>query len=55
MEYPASSRIMVSSARQVRSATYPVWVYFVVPGLALLIQVYLPLFQTSPASNCRFS
>jgi len=46
MEYPASSRIMVSSARQVRSATYPVWVYFVVPGLALLIQVYLPLFQT---------
>jgi rod shape-determining protein MreD len=46
MEYPASSRIMVSSARQVRSATYPVWVYFVIPGLALLIQVYLPLFET---------
>ncbi|HWF11428.1 MAG TPA: rod shape-determining protein MreD [Bryobacteraceae bacterium] len=37
---------MVSSARQVRSANYPVWVYFVVPLLALLIQVYLPLFQT---------
>lgn len=37
---------MVDSARQVRSATYPVWVYFVVPLLALLIQVYLPLFET---------
>ena len=46
MEYPASSRIMVDSARQVRSATYPVWVYFAIPLLALLIQVYLPLFQT---------
>lgn len=46
MEYPAASRIMVDSARQVRSATYPIWVYFVVPLVALLIQVYLPLFQT---------
>jgi rod shape-determining protein MreD len=46
MEYPASSRIMVDNARQVRSATYPVWVYFAVPLLALLIQVYLPLFRT---------
>lgn len=46
MEYPASSRIMVDSARQVRSAIYPVWVYFAIPLLALLIQVYLPLFQT---------
>src|SRR6185312_7017542 len=46
MEYPAGSRIMVSSARQVRSATYPWWVYIVVPLFALLIQVYLPLFQT---------
>jgi rod shape-determining protein MreD len=46
MEYPASSRIMVDSPRQVRSAIYPVWVYFVVPLLALLVQVYLPLFQT---------
>ena len=43
----ASSRIMVDSARQVRSATYPVWVYFAVPLLALLVQVYLPLFETS--------
>src|SRR5580700_10100929 len=46
MEYPVTNRIMVDSARQVRSATYPVWVYFAVPLLALLIQVYLPLFQT---------
>ncbi|HVV45771.1 MAG TPA: rod shape-determining protein MreD, partial [Bryobacteraceae bacterium] len=46
MEYPAGSRIMVSSARQVRSAAYPVWVYFAVPLAALLIQVYLPLFET---------
>lgn len=46
MEYPAGSRMMVDSARQVRSATYPFWVYLAVPLLALLIQVYLPLFQT---------
>jgi rod shape-determining protein MreD len=42
----AGNRIMVDSARQVRSASYPLWVYFAVPLLALLIQVYLPLFQT---------
>ena len=46
MEYPAGGRIMVDSARQVRSAAYPVWVYFAIPLLALLVQVYLPLFQT---------
>lgn len=46
MEYPVSSRIMVDSARQVRSATYPIWVYFAIPLLALLVQVYLPLFET---------
>jgi rod shape-determining protein MreD len=46
MEYPASTRIMVDSARQVRSASYPLWVYFAIPLLALLIQVYLPLFET---------
>jgi rod shape-determining protein MreD len=46
MEYPASGRIMVDSARQVRSASYPFWVYIAVPVLALLVQVYLPLFQT---------
>jgi rod shape-determining protein MreD len=46
MEYPASGRIMVDSARQVRSASYPIWVYFGVPLAALLVQVYLPLFET---------
>lgn len=45
MEYSAS-RIMVDSSRQVRSATYSWWVYLVVPLLALLVQVYLPLFET---------
>lgn len=45
MEYSAG-RIMVDSSRQVRSATYSWWVYLVVPLLALLIQVYLPLFET---------
>jgi rod shape-determining protein MreD len=44
MEY--GGRIMVDSAHQVRRATYPVWVFIAVPLLALLIQVYLPLFQT---------
>jgi rod shape-determining protein MreD len=46
MEYPATSRIMVDSPRQVRSAVYPWWVFIAVPLLALLIQVYLPLFET---------
>jgi rod shape-determining protein MreD len=46
MEYPAGSRVMINSARQARSSTYPFWVFFVVPLVALLIQVYLPLFQT---------
>jgi len=46
MEYPATSRVMVDGPRQVRSASYPIWVYFAVPLIALLIQVYLPLFQT---------
>ncbi len=46
MEYPSGGRIMVDSARQVRSATYPLWVYFAIPLLSLLIQVYLPLFET---------
>jgi rod shape-determining protein MreD len=45
MEYSAG-RIMVDSSRQGRSATYSWWVYLVVPLLALLIQVYLPLFET---------
>jgi rod shape-determining protein MreD len=45
MEYSAG-RIMVDSSRQVRSATYSWWVYLVIPLLSLLIQVYLPLFET---------
>jgi rod shape-determining protein MreD len=45
MEYSAS-RIMVDSSRQVRSATYSWWVYLLIPLLSLLIQVYLPLFET---------
>ncbi len=45
MEYSAG-RIMVDSSRQVRSASYSWWVYLVIPLLSLLIQVYLPLFET---------
>jgi rod shape-determining protein MreD len=45
MEYPAG-RIMVDSARVVRSTSYPLWVFIVIPLAALLIQVYLPLFET---------
>ncbi len=40
------NRILVDDARQVRRARYPVWVFIVVPLSALLIQIYLPLFQT---------
>ena len=39
-------RILVNDARQVRRAKYQVWVFVAIPVLALLIQVYLPLFQT---------
>jgi rod shape-determining protein MreD len=39
-------RILVDDAHQVRRARYPIWMYFVVPLSALLIQIYLPLFQT---------
>jgi rod shape-determining protein MreD len=46
MRYPSTGRIMVDSAREVRRAYYPIWVYFGIPLGALLIQVYLPLFQT---------
>jgi rod shape-determining protein MreD len=42
----SAGRILVDDARQVRRARYPVWVFFVVPLMALLIQIYLPLFQT---------
>ena len=40
------NRILVDDARQLKSVKYPIWVYIVVPLVALLIQVYLPLFQT---------
>ena len=38
--------ILVDDARQVRRARYPTWVFIVVPLTALLIQIYLPLFET---------
>jgi rod shape-determining protein MreD len=45
MEF-STGHILVDDARQVRRARYPIWVFFTVPPLALLIQIYLPLFQT---------
>ena len=42
----SSGRILVDDARQVRRVRYPLWVFIVVPLTALLIQIYLPLFQT---------
>ena len=42
----SSGRILIDDARQVRRARYPMWVFFAVPLTALLIQIYLPLFQT---------
>lgn len=45
MEY-SPERILASDARLLRSSRYPVWVFIAIPVLALLIQVYLPLFQT---------
>lgn len=45
MDY-STERLLVDDARQVRSTKYPVWVFFAIPLLALLIQVYLPLFET---------
>jgi rod shape-determining protein MreD len=42
----SSGRILVDDARQVRRSKYPLWIFFAAPLLALLIQVYLPLFQT---------
>lgn len=42
----SNGRILVDDARQVRRTKYPLWAFFVVPLLALIIQVYLPQFQT---------
>src|SRR5580658_6742189 len=42
----SSERILVDDARLVRRTKYPLWLFFAAPLLSLLIQVYLPLFQT---------
>ncbi|MDE3196584.1 MAG: rod shape-determining protein MreD [Acidobacteriota bacterium] len=42
----SSEHILVDDARQVRETKYPWWVFLGVPASALLIQIYLPLFQT---------
>jgi rod shape-determining protein MreD len=39
-------RVLIDTSREVRRTHYPVWAFFLVPLVALLIQVYLPLFQT---------
>ena len=41
-----TEHFLVDDARQMQSAKYPAWVFLVVPLASLLIQVYLPLFQT---------
>jgi rod shape-determining protein MreD len=41
----SSDRILVDDARQVRRTKYPWWLFLAAPVAALLIQVYLPLFQ----------
>ena len=38
--------MLVDNAREVRRATFPVWIYVAIPLAALLVQVYLPLFET---------
>jgi rod shape-determining protein MreD len=42
----STERILVDDARQVRRTKFPLWLFFAVPVIALIIQVYLPLFQT---------
>jgi rod shape-determining protein MreD len=42
----SNERILVDDARQVRRTKYPLWLFLAVPLIALIIQVYLPLFQT---------
>jgi rod shape-determining protein MreD len=41
-----TERPLVDDARRVRRTRYPWWVFFAAPLLALLIQVYIPLFET---------
>jgi len=42
----STERILVDDARQVRRTKFALWVFFVVPLASLIVQVYLPLFQT---------
>src|SRR6266567_6379265 len=42
----STERLLVDDARQLRRTKYPFWVFFAAPLLALLIQIYLPLFET---------
>jgi rod shape-determining protein MreD len=42
----SSEHILLDDARQVRESKFPLWVFFVIPVTALIVQVYLPLFQT---------
>jgi rod shape-determining protein MreD len=42
----SSERLLVDDARQVRRTKYPLWAFFAVPLGALIVQVYLPQFQT---------
>jgi rod shape-determining protein MreD len=41
-----NAHILVDNANDMRSTRYPIWVYIAIPLACLLIQVYLPLFQT---------
>ena len=42
----STDRILVDDARQVRRTKFALWVFFAIPLAALIIQVYLPLFET---------
>ncbi len=42
----STERILVDDARQVRRTRFALWVFFAVPLTSLIVQVYLPLFQT---------
>ena len=45
MEY-ASEGLIATEARRARRTQFSIWMLLITPALALLIQVYLPLFQT---------
>ena len=42
----STDRILVDDARQVRRTKFSLWVFVAIPLAALIIQTYLPLFQT---------